>query len=162
MPNRQVEAAARARERELHLLRLQQIERSKSSVLPTPPKPRPASARLPGPRPPSQAVRLEASLEQEAHRRKLEALAEGSARRRQQQQAHALESGRAVLGTGAARRSCQKQVAQENQALMRRLRNMQPRLASPAEIALLTGKPAGGAAGLAKNAAVDDGDDEDD
>ena len=69
-------------------------------------------------------------------------------------------AGRAHISSQSSRHTLQKQVALENQLQRGRLKRMQPRLASPAEIALLTGKGgAGGAAGLA--AAATPGDDED-
>ena len=167
MPNRQLEAAARARVRELHLQRLADISGRRPSVPPPPPKmpaarklSHPDSTRIP-PRPPNTAVALEASLEQASHRRKLLDISRGVERARAHHAEAAQAAGRAHISSQSGRRTLQRQVALENQQQRLRLQRMQPRLASPAEIALLTGKGgAGGAAGLAAATTPDD-DDED-
>ena len=65
--------------------------------------------------------------------------ATGTARRHEQHLERAQAAGRAPLGTAAARRRIQAEVAKENVILRRHIRNAQPRLASPSAIALLKG-----------------------
>ena len=146
MPNRYLEAARIARERELHYERLHAIERRKPRVVESVPKSAPRTA--------NPAVALEAAFEQTHHAVKIADINAGLARQRARQLDHALTAGRASLGTKTARQRLQAEVAQEDRQHRRRLKNMQPRLASPSAIALLTGKPTG----PAKAATIEDDD----
>ena len=67
-------------------------------------------------------------------------------------------AGRAQHTTAGTRQRTQRSLAQDNAVHMRRLRHTEARFATPAEIALLTGKPLPGAGG-GGDAPTDDGDD---
>ena len=164
MPLRHVEAAARARERELHLERLKRIaQRPKSAAAsatapwaaPALPKPVPRAPSH-GPRATTNTIAAqEARLEQLSHARRMHDLVRGTARQLEKHRENAQTAGRAALGTAAARRRIQAEIERENAVLRRFIRTAKPRLASPSEIALLTG-----GAGKSKKGG-DSGQDED-
>ena len=147
MPLRQVNAASRARERELHLERLEAIQRRPShpSLAPwrAPPVPKPKpKARLPTHISQHGAPSLDVQFEQVSHAHRMGAIVDGTQRKKEKQLDHALEAGRADHGsTGtAARHRVQAEVAHENNLFQRRIREAQPKFASPSAIAFLHGK----------------------
>ena len=175
--NRAIEGVRLARERELHLERLARVElrSAKGASMPLragggPPRPwtekppqkpgamqlRPRSAR---PAPSSAGPKL--TYEQREHQRnvaslysKLQDVAMAKEWRKREQHEGALAAGRIRPTTAPVRRRVQAQTAREATQYYRRLRNTGPRFATPSAIALLTGKPAPGAA--ASGAAEDD------
>lgn len=97
-----------------------------------------------------------AHMEQLSHARRMQDIVDNTVRRREKHAEHAQTAGRAVLGTEAARRRIQAEVARENKVLNRYIRTAKPRLASPSAIALLTGGKGKGGGG----APAADGDDD--
>ena len=86
---------------------------------------------------------------------RLQKVSQGVEWQRQRHQEAAMAAGRARHTTRGTRRHQQNVLEEENKVHESRLRHMPARFASPAEIALLTGKPlAGGGVG-------DDDDDDD-
>lgn len=72
----------------------------------------------------------------------------------------AMASGRAQHSTKTTRQRHQRELKAENKTQMRQLRGVQARFATPAEIALLTGKPMPGADSGGDGGGGDDGSDE--
>ena len=183
MPLRHIEAAARARERELHLERLKSITQGKHYasitqrpmsaaasaapwMAPSLPKPAP-HAPTHGPRATlysrggSAGVAVEVRLEQLSHAQCMHDLMRGTARKLEKHRELAQSAGRAALGTAAARRRIQADIDKENVVLRRHIRTAKPKLASPSEIALLTGgrkAKASGGAGQDQDEVEEDGD----
>ena len=87
---------------------------------------------------------------------KLTKVQQGVEWQRQRQQEAALSAGRAQHTTAGARRRQQRSLTTDNVAHMRRLRRTEARFATPAEIALLTGKPMPGADGADGGGGGDD------
>ena len=91
---------------------------------------------------------------------RLQKIERGDEWRQREHFERAMSAGRAHHTTSSARRQSQRALAQDNEVHMRRLRCTQARLASPSELALLTGKPAKGSGGGGPALATGGDDDE--
>ena len=105
---------------------------------------------------------MEVRLEQLSHAQRMHDLMRGTARKLEKHRELAQSAGRAALGTAAARRRIQADIDKENVVLRRHIRTAKPKLASPSEIALLTGGRkallTSGGAGQDQDEVEEDGD----
>lgn len=183
MPNRLVNAAHDHHARQLHLERLASIEgrrrRPSSSAgalaagsgperpWAQPPPRKPAYLKPPPMTKVLGAKPAKLSYEQQEHARhvaalfgRLQKIELGVEHRRREHAEHAQAAGRARITSAPARRRTQHELKQSNDVYLHRLRTTSARFASPAEIALLTGKQLPGAATGGGAGADDEGEDD--